>query len=290
MVATILGLLIVVTFIANYIATTLPNTMGTNDLQHELEVENEVSEISAMAVALAEKGAIGAQVTQPLILGSLGAPPFAAPDGGMLTPLPSSANTSGSYPAASINFTLAKSGATVPFSSTGLTGGFVVSMLNTYVPAAQVAYDEGAVVYAQPGSIPIFIDPPQISFSQGVLKWFVPWFLGTLPGESGTGTADLNLRLLSAVSLSIPTDGFTVSSGSQVTFHVLSPYAAAWFAYFQTVKSLASYVSCTGPGSVCTGNYNPNGPLLLGTVTIAIPASAVAQFYLIVAGFVPTLN
>ena len=541
-VATLLGLLLVVTFIANYIATTLPNTMGQNDLQHELAVENQVSQLSAQAEAVAAKDAVGAQVSQPLTLGSQGAPPFAGPDGGSLTALLAVANTYGNYPASSVNFTLAgpvvynpplgfglskasnlPSGCTqtsitltcpavnkankiswnftatngaafvvtlgtggnlvhlnfstnrstigisgvsgmplfiqvlgsnntlsisnngggnnpisinitgnydtiasgsfpggastiilhvvgnqdyingdpasggntvytsfvgsndtlalvpgdgstyytyftgfnafnptspfcpygalalsdavtgytvangnsanahltqsfnnstayptwgnltpssrwaihyhpvlpfacpyvtavsVPFSPTGLSG-FVVRMQNTYVPVSEVAYDQGAVVFAQPGSLPLFIEPPPISLSKGILTLFAPWFQGTLPGESGTGTADLSLRLLSAESLSFPSNGFAFPSGSQITIKIVTPYAAAWYAYFQASSAFGTYVTCSGSNSACTGFYNPNGLLPLGTVTLTIPSSAVTTFNLLIGEFATSLT
>jgi len=98
-VATILGLLLVVTFLANYLATTLPNTMGANDLQHEQQVENQVAQFSALLTAVAQAGVVGAQVSQPINLGSAAAAPFAASDGAFL----SAANVSTGM---SLNFTL----------------------------------------------------------------------------------------------------------------------------------------------------------------------------------------
>ena len=39
-VATLLGLLLVVTFIANFLTTVVPNQMQVNDLNHEVTVES----------------------------------------------------------------------------------------------------------------------------------------------------------------------------------------------------------------------------------------------------------
>src|SRR5208282_743953 len=99
-VATILGLLLVVTFIANYLSTTLPNTMGQNDLQHDVEVQNQVAQLSALMQVTAESGTISAQVSQAVTLGSVGAPPFAAADSSTIAP----ANLSSGL---GVNFTLA---------------------------------------------------------------------------------------------------------------------------------------------------------------------------------------
>ena len=75
-VATILGLLLVVTFIANYIATTLPSQMSANDTNHEVQVENQLGQFVALLQAYSSANAVGAQVTLPVSLGSVGAPPF----------------------------------------------------------------------------------------------------------------------------------------------------------------------------------------------------------------------
>jgi hypothetical protein len=85
-VATILGLLLVVTFIANYLTTTLPQEMSVNDINHNLLVENEVGHLAALLSKLAASGRSGEQVSQPFVLGSQGLPPFAGPDGGAIGP------------------------------------------------------------------------------------------------------------------------------------------------------------------------------------------------------------
>jgi len=273
-VATILGLLLVVTFIANYIATTLPNTMGQNDLQHELQVENQVSELSALVQAVAGANAIGAQVSEPITLGSLGAPPFANPDGGYIAPLSTLANTSGNYPLSTFTFTL--SGQTHALTSSG-TSGFAVYLMNTYAPRGEVSFDQGAVVFAEAGSFPIFIVPPSVTLSQGVLTVFLPWFLNPVTGESGNGGADLLMKLVSTSSVTTPSPGLSLASGSNIVISFVTPYAVSWYTYFQSVKTLASYVTCSGPNSVCSASYSSGGLRPLGTVTLTIPASVVSS-------------
>lgn len=269
-VAVILGLLLVVLYIANYLATTLPNTMGQNDLQHEVAVENQLAELSALLQTVAADHAVGAQVSQPVSLGSAGAPPFAGQDGSTLTDLSSVHNTTGNFPEAIVNFSLSGPAGVKVFASPVGLAGFVVHMVNTYVPAADVAYDQGAVVYVQPGSLPIFIVPPPISLAKGVLQLFVPRFMNNVSGEAGAGTADLSLRLLSTTSLTLPTSSFAFLA-PYVNFTVTTPYAAAWYAYFEGVSALSSYVSCTGANQVCTAFYNPGGSL--GTVKLSIPTT-----------------
>jgi hypothetical protein len=91
-VATILGLLIVVVFIANYLTATLPGQMSINDLDHVVQVENQVGRFQALLESASATSAIGAELTAPITLGSQGQPPFASADSGQIGP---SAN--GSY-------------------------------------------------------------------------------------------------------------------------------------------------------------------------------------------------
>lgn len=96
-VATILGLLLVVTFIATYLSTTLPNQMQVNDLNHDLQVENQLGQLSAALQAATGVGAIGAQISQPITLGSAGAPPFAGQDSAYTSALPQGSGISVQY-------------------------------------------------------------------------------------------------------------------------------------------------------------------------------------------------
>jgi len=86
-VATIFGLLLVVTFIANYISTTLPQQMTINDINRDLTTENEVGRLTALLQQAAAQSATGSQFSQPIVLGSQGEPPFAGPDNGAIGPL-----------------------------------------------------------------------------------------------------------------------------------------------------------------------------------------------------------
>ncbi|HKN07605.1 MAG TPA: hypothetical protein VJ021_08440 [Thermoplasmata archaeon] len=508
--ATILGLLLVVTFIANYISTTLPNTMGQNDLQHDVEVQNQVAQLSALMQVTAESGTISAQVSQAVTLGSVGAPPFAAADSSTIAPgnqssglgvnftiagplsynpptggtpggthiaqctyptlsqitcsgtfslfynftgsdvgsSPYSVSLSGTGYTAHLNLTVNSSAVTittsgtlsllvlailgnldtisVPLSNTpenilivgsndtliltgsgtgntnilvvgnddkivntasgnghtfvasfygsrdqfqpgtisgnnnifgvyftgynpsapssvcpmdnlagtdtvtqptlsgsgdtftltynnttGSTGtganghwtpihnnipasfacpyysqfvlpipaggappsaSIVVHLNNVYSTRAEVALDQGAVVYAQPGGLPVFVVPPRISLSNGVLSLFVPRFTGHVGSESGVGTADVSLRLLSTQDIVVPSNQFSFQSSTQITITIISPYVAAWYAYFHSSSSpFAPYVTCTGSNSVCTALYSPGGPL--GTLKLAIPTT-----------------
>jgi len=280
-VAVILGLLLVVTFIANYLTTTLPNTMGQNDLTHEAQVQDQVAQLGGVMLIAAQQGAIGAQISGPISLGSAGAPPFAGQDPSTITPLANRSLYTVSFtltgPSAS-SFGVSYSTRSTSCGTSFCAGaGFVVHLRNTYATSGEVAYEQGAVVYAQSGGIPIFVSTPPITFTNGILSIFLPRFSNnTVNTESGVGTADLNLRLLSAAPVVVPGNGFSFPSGTFVTATIQSAYAAAWYAYYHSLTTLASFVTCTptGASSPCTANYITGGPL--GTVTIKVPVASIA--------------
>jgi hypothetical protein len=85
-IATLLGLLLVVTVLANYLATQLPAQMQVNDAIHSASVQDQLLRLDGSLQLLAQTGAIGGSVSQPISLGSAGAPPFAGPDGTQISP------------------------------------------------------------------------------------------------------------------------------------------------------------------------------------------------------------
>jgi hypothetical protein len=271
-VATILGLLLVVTFIANYLTTTLPQYMSVNDVNHDLLVQNEVGRFAALLSAVSSARAVDAALTQPVVLGSEGLPPFATPD------------------SASISSTIYGSSESVEFGLTGTTPGlvdqvstdaaFYVLLHNSYAPVAEVAYDYGAVIFTQQNGIPNMIDPPPITITgTGAAKAATIWmpvFSSQVTSEGGTETAILSLELSSVSSQTFPSGGFTLT-GSKVTVSITTPYAAAWMEYFDPPTSpFAGDATCTPAGaSVCspTGTFLTTGSD--GTVKLVLPVSTI---------------
>lgn len=265
--ATILGLLLVVTFVANYLTTTLPQYMSVNDINHNLLVENEAGRMAALLREASAQKAVDAQLSQPFVLGSAGLPPFAASDGGAIGPV------------------LTGSQETVKFGLTGTTpglvdqvsvgAGVVVQMHNTYAPAAQVAFDYGAVIFTQYGGIPTMIDPPPISITASAATIWLPIFSPLNNTEGGTGTAILQATLTAVSTQTFPAGGFTITGG-KVTLTLVTPFAAAWMAYFAGSPSFAGDATCAPAGAtVCstTGTFINNGAL--GTITLVLPVSGV---------------
>lgn len=279
-VATILGLLLVVTYIATFLSTTLPNTMSVNDLNHDLLVENQVGQVSVVTTQIALAGAVGGQQTFPITLGSAGDPPFAGPDGAEILPL---INYTGGTYGVYVNYSITSAHGTLALSSASVPGaGFVVALRNTYASASEVAYDGGAVVFAQPGGVPTMADPPAITLSTaGTLSIVLPTFTNTIGVESGTTLATIGLRLTSLQTVSLPVSGYALASGVPVTITVFTPYAAAWLNYFAAQSAFSgATITCTptatGPHSVCSTSYlyTPGGAI--GKVTISVSPSALS--------------
>jgi hypothetical protein len=263
-VATILGLLLVVTFIANYLTTTLPSQMSVNDLNHEVQVENQLGKLSALLTAVSMTGTQGVQIVQPISLGTLAAPPFAGADYSVL----SQGNLTGRL---TVSFSVTGPGSTTQtLTNLGVPGGsLLVHLQNTYAPAADVAYDQGAVIYAQPGGYPILVDAPPITLSNGALSLWVPSFQGLAVTESGIGAAEVRARLVNLDQLSYPVNGFSITSGSTVTITAVTPYPAVWMAYLDSITPTSVTPTCTGVRGVCSSSYHPSGPS--ATVSVAIP-------------------
>ena len=277
-VATILGLLLVVTFIATYLSTTLPSQMSVNDLNHDVLVENQVGRFSTLVGLLTASDVLGGQTFAPISLGSDGAPPFANPDSAVLSPL---SNLTGFY----VNYTLLPSTSSTHLAVTtaSLPGtGFFVNLRNTYAPAAEVAYDEGAVVFAQPGGTPLMEDPPALSVtSGGAVSVVVPVFQGGIQTEAGTGTAVLGVRLLADQTLTFPSTGFSLASGTNVVITVKTPYAAAWMNFLSSSLPTGTSVTCTGSNNICstTHAYASGGPVGKIVVSVSAVSLTVTQAY-----------
>ena len=502
-IATILGLMLVVTFIANYLATTLPNQMAVNDLDHELQVENQLGHFSQALQAVSAGAIVGAPLAQPVSLGSQGAPPFANPDGSTISPLRTGTNASvnfgvvstqyapptgwkaggsftpactpqpssgsamniscnGAGNAVNYNFTNCPSGCsingnaagtywanysvnssiiavsqtggsngfehvelvgsydslsvkgtggggdvinvtivgsydslsisdssqatvvvllvglhnTVTFSAAGssnslvlrgwgaynsyttssgsgnfrvyytgfdptaatnpicpydslsmtntVSGGsgagrtvtynntlpssrasgwtyvggsvqstcvffpsfpgnggrnvpaasLLVQLHNTYAPSAEIAFDEGAVVYAQPGGYPVLIDPPPISFSYGIATVWLPAFVQPVVSEAGIGTAVVSTHLVSVQRYTFPGGGWVLSPSQSVTLVYHTPYGSAWYgsSFAVSLRLAGGAITCTPLASTaCTGPYEPGGGL--ATIQVTLPAT-----------------
>ncbi len=272
-IATLLGLLLLVTMIANYLGTELPATMALNDADHALAVEGQVSRFGALLEDAANDGAVGAVLTQPVTLGSMGDPPFAPGDGSVLGPLTYVNETKGviARPDLTVSYKVTGTSGSVPQPTTGAPGAtFAVELKNTYTPDQVIAFDEGAIIYAQPSGVPLVLVGPSLSFIGGNLTLWVPEFLNTIGTEAGTGNAELSARLASVLDVDLPSTGTSLSGSTSVA--VTTPYAEAWYSYFLANATLSSSVACE-PKSVCDSTaFSLTGSL--GTVYLNVTATA----------------
>ncbi|MGA7923433.1 MAG: hypothetical protein WCA77_05600, partial [Thermoplasmata archaeon] len=84
-VATLFGLLLVVSFISNYIVYELPPAQTQQEFQHVLQVQNQFSHLQAIVSAQALEEGLPLPVTSPITLGSPSVPPFGFQSSGSLT-------------------------------------------------------------------------------------------------------------------------------------------------------------------------------------------------------------
>ncbi|MCI4331581.1 MAG: hypothetical protein L3K19_07025 [Thermoplasmata archaeon] len=85
---TVLGLLLVVTFIANFVLLQLPGEMQELEFQHTLQVENQLSRLQATILAQAANPGIPLTLSSPVTLGSQSVPPFGSPTTGSIASEP----------------------------------------------------------------------------------------------------------------------------------------------------------------------------------------------------------
>ncbi len=166
--------------------------------------------------------------------------------------------------------------AAVPLYLTALGGGVAVHLASTYIPSSDVALDQGAVVYAQQGGIPILLDPPGITttMSNGALvslSIWLPIFVGTISVDSGLSTAEFQARLVAVNTVTFTSGSLTdIAAGNDINFTVVSPFAAAWVGYYNATYPYDTFgFGCSGPAAACDGPYTTGGPL--GTAWLDIP-------------------
>lgn len=96
-VATIFGLLLVVTFISAFIIEPLPSNMGALEYQHLLQVENQVSRLQATILAEADHPGLDLALSSPVTLGSQALAPWASPSSSSIAPESSLLTTETNY-------------------------------------------------------------------------------------------------------------------------------------------------------------------------------------------------
>lgn len=170
--------------------------------------------------------------------------------------------------------------------------GFNAHLLNTYAPVADIGFDAGAVVVAQPGGLPQIVDPPGLTVVNGVSGvtsvnlWF-PVFIGKGAVEAGVQSAILSARLVALTSFVLtPTSSYGVANNTEIYLNVTTPFAAGWWAYYNATYP-SSWISCAGNG--CNGLFTGLGDF--GTISLAIPTGTNLNYFTVnvaTFSFVPT--
>lgn len=83
-VATVLALLLFVSFLATFVLGQLTAQMTQKEFQHELQVENQMLRLQTNVLSAAVHGAGPVMLSNPVTLSSGGAPPFGTPSSGFL--------------------------------------------------------------------------------------------------------------------------------------------------------------------------------------------------------------
>lgn len=96
-VATILGLLLVVTFISSFILQPLPQQMAALESQHALQVEDQLARLQATILAEAQNPSYRVALSTPITLGSAALPPWGAASPGQILPEGGSVRTVTNY-------------------------------------------------------------------------------------------------------------------------------------------------------------------------------------------------
>jgi hypothetical protein len=281
-VATILGLLLVVTFIASYLTTTLPNEMAVNDLAHDTLVQNQVGTIAALLPPFASSGEFDAALYLPVSLGSQSEPPFAGQDSSVLGAQITGFNGTSPHNQYSSNLSVSYgliAGTVHTQIYVSNTANLLVNLRNTYASPVEVAYEQGAVIIAQPAGYPTIVDPPDLSYASGVLSLWEPNFVvpSAVASEAGISTALVGLRLISGSSLTFPGSGWSLNASVPVKLVYHTPFAYAWMNYFCGISSIEPFANISWNNAFvgCGGSYarafQPAG--LIGTVALTLPVT-----------------
>jgi hypothetical protein len=101
-VAVTLGLLLVVTYIANFLAQQLPSEMQEEEFEHTLLVEDQLGRIQTAVLAEGQNPSLPITITSPVTLGSGAVPPFGPASSGSISLDPTTYVLSAQYAIAKV--------------------------------------------------------------------------------------------------------------------------------------------------------------------------------------------
>jgi hypothetical protein len=120
--------------------------------------------------------------------------------------------------------------------------GVLVHLFNTYQPAVDIAYDQGAVVEAAQGGSSIMVSPPRLSYTvqpQGVVATLtLVNLLGNFSSTGGYSTADVASRVLSVQTVDIQNGQSHFYLATPLFLNVTTAFPAAWASFFKSAPTV----------------------------------------------------
>jgi hypothetical protein len=247
-VATVFGLLIVVTFISNFLLLQLPSEEANNEYNHLLQVENQLASLDAVLAAQVVQSGFVYSLTAPVTLGSQGVPPFGPPATSSIYLQPDDLLANLTVPGLQSNF----------FS------GINVQLNNLYTPTANVVLEQGAVILSQMDGTPVMVEPPHFAFSgtaSTARTANLTLFSLTGPpiGESGVMTAVVLTQVLSSSTYTIAVPNTATTSDAWL--NLTTNYPVAWVTYFVPLDTYVHTLSCFQYGIPVSCGAPPSGPV-----------------------------
>ena len=156
--------------------------------------------------------------------------------------------------------------------------GILVHLFNTYQPAVDVAYDQGAVVESAVGGSSIMVSAPELTYSvqpQGIVADLILVnLLGNFSSSGGFSTADVTSTVVNVQTVSIQNGVNRFYLSTPLFFNVTTAFPAAWASFFAANPlAFPSGSTCVSPVSL-SPPYSclqpPTGTLV--TVSAALSA------------------
>ena len=255
-----MALLVFLTFMSLIVNQYVPVWMKDSEASH---MDGAVGQFASLkgAIDFQVLGALMAQnagkifvpltTSTPVTLGLDGVPIFSSPTTGQLTASPTCSAAANCTWTVSFDYGIEVGGISYPSSvSANASGQIGLTINNNYYPRGDVVYDNGAVIRAQSDG-QVVVAAPVFQVTRSVYNLSVAFGLVSLyqPGSaSGTSTQIIDTNVF-GVNQQTYTN---VASSPGVVIRHYTPYAQAWFNFFNT--TLATSLKVTTPTSyIVTG-------------------------------------
>ncbi len=157
-------------------------------------------------------------------------------------------------------------------------GALLVTLSNHYIPIADLGYEDGAVLLANPASPAVMVSPPDFYFNEtaaGLAATLtLVQFSGAIPSESGVTTALLTTKILSVSTSAFGRGVNGIYVGTPYYLNLTTDFPGAWVAYFNANPEAFPY----GATCVDKGAPLPSGSTCL-TPPLGTPVTIIAPLY-----------